>query len=1466
MGGKTIRNSETQIANFQINAATYGLSTSLILGTTRIQGNVIDWYDFTAIPHTDSQKAGKGGTTVENTTYTYTVAVLIGLCEGPIKGVGRIWKDKEVYATPEAFTYANTHEHVSNNRKEDLIRLIKGMSRDSYGLTLFKGEYGQQPWAYTQSKYPEKALPYSGLAYMAGVVDLGNSGGLPQLNFEAMGLLTDTGDNLDVNPASAIDFIIMDEENGVDPRAGSIDATGLERLRKFCVASDLLLSLPLTDTRKAYEIIQDICKATNTINFWSQNRLKLVPQCDERLEKNGVVFEPNITPEYDLDADDFLEMQDGRLVTFEREDNSEAYNHVTIEFINRENSYEVETAEYKIQVDINRRGLRSMPTVEMHYIHSKERAEYVASLLALDSLYGRNKYRFRLGWSHCLLEPGDLLTLTESTCGLNKKPVVITEIEEDEDGMLEVTAKGKPPGIYSPGRYTAHQAERASIDYGIVPGDTTAVVFNPTAELTTNGLEAWTAASGGATWGGCNVWASDTGDSYIRAGMIDAPSRHGVLTANLAAGSAIDTVNALQVQLIGGDQLLSGTEQDALNLNTLCWVDGELIAYRTSTLTGTKKYSLTYLVRGAYNTPITAHSAGSKFVRLDQSLFKYPFDSDRIGKIIYLKFTSVNIYGVAEQLLSDVEAVEHTLTIAKPPNVSSITLDEDTYVLKDGTVLSDIIVAFTEPTYNILQHYNIYYDLNNSGQWQYAGPAQSSGYKIKSLPNTKTVKVKVCTVNKFGQEAIGTISGQYTITGKSDPPPDVTGLTAIQDEYNRANINLKWTPISAEIAPDIKGYEVRIGANWATATKLNADAIVGAQFSHAVTANGTYTFLVKAIDNSGNYSQNAVSKALTVIVVPDSPVNLGATQDQQNRSILVITWDASPGKDIAGYEIRRGNNWDNATYIDTTRETSYRYTIPASGSITIMVRAKTVAGYLSNVANVTVTPMIEAYDVTGFTAVQSMADRTKIRLMWDKPLSLDVSHYEIRKGAGWDTGTVVDSRVTGSFYDTTIATEGEHSYWIKAVTVAGKYSQNAAHIAAVFSLRPSPVSNIQISQDVNDRSVLNITYEATPESDLANYELRVGYVWNTAVKIGETKEFRWTYSPDTTGSVKVMVKALNAAGYYSDEASASLYVTLEPGNVAGFRIFQNGEKLAFVWDKVPDNDVIGYELREGSNFDNGVIVATGITLTQYQITVDTEILRRFHIKAINRSGHFSNSAAAATISVTDLPPKNVIETFDEIALQTGAHSGTVFGASLITFATLPGDFPDYPVTKFSDIGGATVLKLAKTGSVYQSSGTYTCSRKDIGQVITANIASVFQPSILYAAGTTAALEYRLSRDNVTWTDWQPFQPLEATFRYADFRVNLATQNTAMTPEVNQLLIRIDVPDTDIAKTVTVPIGGIAVSYGHTFYELPVVTPTAEGNTGRAVWSSKTKTNVFLQVINSTGTDIGGTVDLRVKGY
>jgi hypothetical protein len=386
------------------------------------------------------------------------------------------------------------------------------------------------------------------------------------------------------------------------------------------------------------------------------------------------------------------------------------------------------------------------------------------------------------------------------------------------------------------------------------------------------------------------------------------------------------------------------------------------------------------------------------------------------------------------------------------------------------------------------------------------------------------------------------------------------------------------------------------------------------------------------------------------------------------------------------------------------------------------------------------------------------------------------------------------------------------------------------------------------------------------EADLVGYQVKVGLVWETAEALPLTQELYTTYHPSQTGNVKVMIKTVNAAGYYSDEVSGVFYATLEPQDVTGLVVYQNGETVELFWDKATEPDVVAYEIHEGANFEQGSLVAGGVTQSGFVANVDTERNYQYFVKAINRSGRYSQRAASKVLFVTNLPIKNVISTFDEIALATGTHSNTEFGTSLINFSNMGSRFSDYPTTKFSDVGGAVVLKLLKTGGVYPVSGVYACQRIDVGQVITANITVRFVSTVIFKGTGSARLQIKTSQDGSLFTAWQDFKPVQYTFRYADFQVLMGTTDVTKTPEVNQFVVGIDVPDYDFAKTFTVPVGGLTVSYGHPFYTLPILTPTAIGEGLRAELISKTTTDCMVKVKNAANTDVGGSCDLRGKGF
>ena len=228
-------------------------------------------------------------------------------------------------------------------------------------------------------------------------------------------------------------------------------------------------------------------------------------------------------------------------------------------------------------------------------------------------------------------------------------------------------------------------------------------------------------------------------------------------------------------------------------------------------------------------------------------------------------------------------------------------------------------------------------------------------------------------------------------------------------------------------------------------------------------------------------------------------------------------------------------------------------------------------------------------------------------------------------------------------------------------------------------------------------------------------------------------------------------------------------------------------------------------------------------------------------------------------------PKNIIHSYDELAARDGVHERTEFAQSDLNWQTIGGRFSDYPKVKFADAGGGNILRLKKLGDGYAESGVYTCKIIDIGSVIAANITTTFNNTSVLRDNGLISLEVRTSQDGGTWIDWNIFKPLQFTFRYVQFRVLMSGDRTR-SPEISRFIVQIDVPDTDISTSAVIARGGSRVLYGHIYYTVPVVIPAAIGEGLHAELIEKTKEACVIKVKDRDNNDVGGNVDIRIKGY
>jgi hypothetical protein len=458
-----------------------------------------------------------------------------------------------------------------------------------------------------------------------------------------------------------------------------LGASGDSSYQTYCQAAGLALSPALVNQEAANSILSRWLQLTNTAAVWSGGQLKFIPYGDSSVTGalyagGAVTFNPNLTPVYNLTDDDFVYTDGDDPVQVMRTDPYAAYNFQALEIFDRSNSYAATPINAFDQNAIDLYGLVMSPTLTAHEICDAGVAMNAAQLILQRGLYIRNTYTFKLSWEYCLLEPMDLVTITDTGLGLAQAAVRITAIDEDANGLLTVTAEEFPAGTATAVAYPVQTSAGHATNRNQAPDPVNPpLIFEPPSGLTDGSAQVWIGLSGGSSamadpnWGGAVVWISTNNTTYSSIGSVTSHARQGVLTAALATASGqsspvapfvtIDGAHTLALNMAESAGVLgSGTLNDAENGVTLCVVDSELMSYETATLTGSNAYALTNIARGIYGSSPAAHSLGTRFARLDNAIFKYDLPSNYIGVQFYLKFQSFNIFGNALQSLADCTA------------------------------------------------------------------------------------------------------------------------------------------------------------------------------------------------------------------------------------------------------------------------------------------------------------------------------------------------------------------------------------------------------------------------------------------------------------------------------------------------------------------------------------------------------------------------------------------------------------------------------------------------------------------------------------------------------------------------------------------------------------------------------------------------------------------------------------------
>jgi hypothetical protein len=299
-------------------------------------------------------------------------------------------------------------------------------------------------WPYLTTNYPSEALAYAYTAILYNSnYGLGSSAALPNHSFEVSGPLGALGDAC---PADVIEDFLTNPQYSIGLAGASLDAASLAFYKTWCEAQNIFFSPVLDAQEQISRILDRWASLTNSWIFWSGASFKFVPLGDSTVSNGGHTYTPDLTIRYDLTYDDFI-AGDAGPIQVTRADPADCPNHVKIEIRDRGNQYNSCPVEWQDQALVDQFGQIDAQVAEAHEICDLSIALTIAQLIGQRAAYVRNIYAFKLGYEFSLLEPGDLVSLTDPHLGLSNFPVRIRTIDEDESGNLAILAEEFPGAI-----------------------------------------------------------------------------------------------------------------------------------------------------------------------------------------------------------------------------------------------------------------------------------------------------------------------------------------------------------------------------------------------------------------------------------------------------------------------------------------------------------------------------------------------------------------------------------------------------------------------------------------------------------------------------------------------------------------------------------------------------------------------------------------------------------------------------------------------------------------------------------------------------------------------------------------------------------------------------------------------------------------------------------------------------------
>lgn len=578
-----------RLSDLAVQVSTYGQIIPKLYGPEcRMAGNII-WSSGLIETAHKQKSGGKGGPTVQTTTYSYSVNIAVAICDAqrkPVQGIRRVWANAKLIMSQAGESGSVVPDPITAKVWSEFV--------------FHDGSFTQMPDSLLEGAIGIGDTPaYRGTAYVViwglQLADYGNR--IPNLEF-----LVEADDSI------SVDAVLEDIVGlcGIDKN--TISTSGVD---------DLVQGYSIGSPSSGTGAIQPLALA---FDFDSSSVGGAVRFVKRGTGIQGIV--PNIYLAGHQGGEDRPE-----LIRWTRNAETQLPQQATLSFSDPNRNWQV-------NAQVARRVAGSAQanlSAQLPMVVDVPLAAQITDRLLWEAWNSRDTATTNSDDRMIDLIPGKVY-LFETPAGL--EPLRIHTKQRGANGVLALELLRDRAEVY--------ESTRQGVPADINPNDIAVpeptilmLIDTPILQDADDNTGFYFLVDGqGTSWRGADVVRSTDGVTYDEVQPAGRQSVLGV-TDHLGDGvtAVMDAINVFRVVLDDTtDELSSVSLDELLNGNNACWVggndgeDGEILQFQTATLIGPGVYDLSNLLRGRLGTEyaVATHGTGDRFVFLSTGVMYRP--------------------------------------------------------------------------------------------------------------------------------------------------------------------------------------------------------------------------------------------------------------------------------------------------------------------------------------------------------------------------------------------------------------------------------------------------------------------------------------------------------------------------------------------------------------------------------------------------------------------------------------------------------------------------------------------------------------------------------------------------------------------------------------------------------------------------------------------------------------------------